>query len=85
MGIGRRVEKIEELKEELLDEKGTLYPVQCDISDKDKLLETFVWIDDTLGPISIMINNAAVVFPTTLIGMCRVYMDIDVFRESKPQ
>lgn len=68
VGIARRINKIEELKEQLLDEKGTLYPLQCDVSDKDSLLEAFVWIDETLGPISIMINNAAFVSPNTLTG-----------------
>lgn len=68
VGIARRVENIEELREQLSDEKGILYPVKCDLSNKDNILETFLWIDETLGPISILVNNAAMWNNSTLIG-----------------
>lgn len=59
---------VQDLKEQLLDEKNKLYPVKCDLSNNESLMEIFTWIEGTLGPISILINNAEVCYNNTLIG-----------------
>lgn len=68
VAIARRVELIEKQKKQLAKEKGKVYPVQCDISENDKLVETFEWIEKNLGPISIIVNNAAVWPADSLLG-----------------
>ncbi|XP_031338861.1 farnesol dehydrogenase-like [Photinus pyralis] len=66
VGIGRRVEKIDELSESLADAPAKLHSLYCDLSDEQEILNAFKWIEETLGPISIMINNAGVLHLTTL-------------------
>lgn len=69
VGLARRVEKIEELSNDLADQPAKLYAVKCDISNEEDILEAFEWIKSNVGPISILINNAGVTRPTTLIGI----------------
>ncbi|KAF5298525.1 hypothetical protein FQA39_LY11777 [Lamprigera yunnana] len=66
VGIGRRIEKIEELSESLNEESGKLYALYCDLTDEQQIFDGFKWIEETLGPISILINNAGLLHPTTL-------------------
>lgn len=49
-------------------EKGSFYPVECDLGDTSEIEATFKWIEDTFGPISILVNNAALLIPSTLTG-----------------
>lgn len=71
VGIGNDIEIIQELKEQFLDEKSKLYPINCDLSNNESLMEIFTWIEGTLGPISILINNAEAWYPDSLIGKLR--------------
>ncbi|KAF5290416.1 hypothetical protein FQR65_LT11593 [Abscondita terminalis] len=66
VGIGRQTKKIEEQAETLSDEPGKLHALYCDLTDEQQILDAFKWIEDTLGPISILINNAGLLIPTTL-------------------
>ncbi|GLV36702.1 prestin [Carabus blaptoides fortunei] len=67
VGLARRVERIEELSNELLDQPAKLYPLKCDISKEEDIVEAFEWIKSNVGSVSIMINNAGLTRPTTLI------------------
>lgn len=68
VALARRKEKIEELRSRLPDElKKNLYAVKCDVSNEKELIETFKWIDDNLGGVSVLINNAGILRKTTLL------------------
>ncbi|KAF5299622.1 hypothetical protein FQA39_LY11537 [Lamprigera yunnana] len=66
VGLARRISVLEELASTLTDEKGTFYPRECDVTNDEEIFSTFEWIEDTLGPISILVNAAGVLKPTTL-------------------
>lgn len=68
MGIARKLENAQELSESLEGEAGLFYPVECDLTDKNSIEEAFLWIEKNLGAISILINNAALLIPSTLTG-----------------
>lgn len=68
VALARRKEKIEELRSKLTDDlKKNLYPVKCDVSNENEIIETFKWIDKNLGGISVLINNAGILRKTTLL------------------
>lgn len=69
MGLARRIEVLEEMANSLEGEKGTFHPKQCDVTNEEEVIKTFQWIEETLGPISILINNAGMLKPTTLKGI----------------
>jgi len=58
VGISRRLDRLEELKEELKAERGTFHPKKCDITNESQLIACFKEIKEELGPIYILVNNA---------------------------
>ena len=57
--IARRLEKLEEVSKEITDTYGVeTYPLQCDITDTDRVNEVVDQILDKFGRIDIVINNA---------------------------
>lgn len=68
VGLSRSLDKMEELAEKLSEEKGVLHPIQCDLGDLEGVIEIFQKILEDFGPISILINNAAVLIPSNITG-----------------
>ncbi|EFN82721.1 dehydrogenase/reductase SDR family member 11 [Harpegnathos saltator] len=60
VGIGRELDKLNMLVDELKGKPGKLYPLQCDMSVQSEIERAVVWIEKTLGGIDILINNAAI-------------------------
>ncbi|XP_063929840.1 dehydrogenase/reductase SDR family member 11-like [Zophobas morio] len=50
----------------MTDAPGELYALKCDMSEENQILEAFAWVKENLGPISVLINNAGFIRPTTL-------------------
>ena len=46
---------------------GTAIPVQADVSDESDVVRLFSAVDDRLGPISALVNNAGIVLPQTRV------------------
>lgn len=68
VALARRKCKIEELRAYLPDDlKNNLYAVKCDVSNEKEIIETFKWIDENLGGISVLINNAGILRKATLL------------------
>ncbi|CAH1184552.1 unnamed protein product [Phyllotreta striolata] len=67
VGIARRKERVEELGSKLANEPGKLYAVRADLTKKEDILEAFEWIENNVGPVSILINNAGIGRKTNLI------------------
>lgn len=40
---------------------GRFYPLACDVTDENDILDAFKWIDENIGGINFMINNAGIV------------------------
>ncbi|KAG5890952.1 hypothetical protein JTB14_026307 [Gonioctena quinquepunctata] len=60
-GLARRKDRLEELEKKLSGKPGEFLPVQTDISNEMDILRAFKQTQETLGPISILVNNAGIV------------------------
>lgn len=61
VALARRIDKLEDLKNELKDAKGKVYAMKCDVSDKKSIDSAFKEIAEKIGLISILVNNAGIV------------------------
>lgn len=57
-----------ELAKKLADKSGKLHAVAVDITQEADILKAFKWTTDNLGPVHILINNAGIARPTTIIN-----------------
>ncbi|XP_059609426.1 farnesol dehydrogenase-like [Phlebotomus argentipes] len=61
VGLARRVEKVEELRKQLsLDDQKLFHPVKCDVTREEEIIEVFAWIEQNLGGVDVLINNAGI-------------------------
>lgn len=59
--LSRHYNEVEAATEKLKTMGNGLYlPFECDVGDKDAVVETFSRIDDRLGSIGVLVNNAGV-------------------------
>lgn len=47
---------------------GQFYPLKCDLTDEKDILKAFKWIDENIGGINFMINNAGIVRISPILG-----------------
>lgn len=61
---------IKELKRTIEENNfnGQFYPLMCDLTNESDILNAFKWIDENIGGIHFMINNAGVVRISRLTG-----------------
>ena len=57
---GRRVERLDELAQEIRTAGGHCTPVPLDVTDSNALAAAVARIDETVGTISILVNNAGI-------------------------
>ncbi|RZF36999.1 hypothetical protein LSTR_LSTR004687 [Laodelphax striatellus] len=58
VGMARREDRLKQLEKRLENEKGKFYPRQTDVRIEDEILSDFEWIEQELGPVSVLVNNA---------------------------
>lgn len=56
------------LAKELQHSKGKLYPMKVDLRKEEEIVAAFHWIDQHLGAINVLINNAGVSCKTRVLG-----------------
>ena len=82
-GLARRVEKIKELAQGLEECTGKLYPVECDVSKEESIVAAFAWVQENLGPVNVLVNNAGMTKESSLIDGnledWRTVFDVNVF------
>lgn len=61
VGLARREEKIVEFAKELGETPGKIYARKCDVGDLQSIKEAFKWIEEEIGGIHILVNNAGVI------------------------
>ncbi|XP_044733044.1 farnesol dehydrogenase-like [Chrysoperla carnea] len=66
VGLARRIDRLNNLKEHLENELGEFYPIKCDMTKEEEILAAFEWIKNTLGSIALLVNNAGYGKYTTL-------------------
>ncbi|XP_073828249.1 farnesol dehydrogenase-like [Musca autumnalis] len=70
IGLARRVERIEELRQQLSDDKKShLFALKCDVSNLDSVNQAFDEIISKFGGIDILINNAGCLKSGQLVSM----------------
>jgi NADP+-dependent farnesol dehydrogenase len=60
VALARRVEVIEEIKEQLGSVPGEIIAIKCDVSSLESIKETFKAIEQKFGAVNILVNNAGV-------------------------
>nr|XP_033341678.1 uncharacterized protein LOC117229348 [Megalopta genalis] len=66
-GLARRVDKMKELAESLEDCPGKLHPVECDVSKEESVVSAFAWVQENLGSVNVLVNNAGITKESSLI------------------
>ncbi|XP_059609403.1 farnesol dehydrogenase-like [Phlebotomus argentipes] len=65
VGLARRVEKVEELKNDLPEDvRQNLHSANCDVMKEEEIIKTFAWIDEKFGGVDVLINNAGILIPS---------------------
>lgn len=77
VGLARRAEKIEELAKQLGETPGKIYAHKCDVSNLQSIKDTFKWIEENLGVIHILINNAGVIRNVKILSEDDISEEID--------
>ncbi|KAJ8971643.1 hypothetical protein NQ317_001392 [Molorchus minor] len=67
VGLARRSDKIDETARKLKDKKGRLYSYKADFSKEEDILRAFQWIKEKYGPVSILVNNASILYRKPLM------------------
>lgn len=67
--VGRKIEKVQAVADEISEDGGQAHPFSCDIRDEDSVKATVKSIRETLGAISGLVNNAGGQFPSPLAGI----------------
>ncbi|XP_055612042.1 farnesol dehydrogenase-like [Uranotaenia lowii] len=84
VGLARRVERIEALKDQLPAEaRDRLHALKCDVSKEEDILGSFKWIEETFGGVDVLVNSAGVLRDTNIVDanntqMLRELMDTNV-------
>lgn len=71
IGLARKIEKVEELKDKMGLIKGELVPWRVDISKQDEVSRTFQWIRHKYGTLHVLVNCAGVAHHSMLVGKSR--------------
>jgi NADP+-dependent farnesol dehydrogenase len=69
VGLARRSEKVEEFARTLGETSGKIYAHKCDVSDLTSVKEAFKWIEEKFGSISIVVNNAAILYNGLILSV----------------
>lgn len=60
--LARREERLMELKNSLPPSlKDKMHPIKCDVSIEADVVRAFKWVDDHLGGVHVLVNNAGIV------------------------
>ncbi|XP_012142103.1 farnesol dehydrogenase-like [Megachile rotundata] len=82
-GLARRVDKIKELAQSLEECTGKLYAVECDVSKEESVSAAFTWVQENLGSVNVLVNNAGMTKESSLIDGnledWRAVFDVNVF------
>jgi len=70
VGLARRVERVEELKSKIPATcAGKLHAFKCDLQQEEDVRAAFKWIEETLGGIDVLVNNAGIITQANLVDL----------------
>ncbi|XP_070498043.1 farnesol dehydrogenase-like [Chironomus tepperi] len=67
VALARRASKIEANVKDFPAEYGQVYALSCDITSLESIKETFDWIEQELGSVNILVNNAGIGWKTAIL------------------
>ncbi|XP_011199985.2 farnesol dehydrogenase [Bactrocera dorsalis] len=77
VGLARRVERIESLRDEVEDEaRERIHALKCDVTDEQQVVRAFAEIERSYGPIAVLVNNAGVARTSTSLLQPKNLQDI---------
>lgn len=68
LGLARRENRLQDLAENLKNSKATFHYLKCDLRKEQDILDAFAFAEKNFGRVDILINNAGLVFESTLEG-----------------
>uniref|UniRef100_A0A0K8VUA1 Dehydrogenase/reductase SDR family member 11 n=1 Tax=Bactrocera latifrons TaxID=174628 RepID=A0A0K8VUA1_BACLA len=69
VGLARRKERIEALRETLKPEAGQrLHAIQCDVRKEQEIVDAFKRIESEFGPVAVLVNNAGIMRGSDLVS-----------------
>ncbi|ESO87133.1 hypothetical protein LOTGIDRAFT_205793 [Lottia gigantea] len=70
VACARSLDKLQKIKEDLKAEKGSVYPIKCDLTKEEEILKMFKEIksDSNLGGVDVCINNAGLAHNAPLLS-----------------
>lgn len=82
VGLARRIDRLEEIKNALSNNNGQFYCFQADVTKEQEILQAFSWTTENVGPPSILVNSAGI-FKTLFLSTfdtedARQLMDLNV-------
>lgn len=82
VGLARRLDRLEELSSKCASYSGKFFAKKTDIGVENEIVEAFSWVLKNVGPVAVLVNNAGMSAPTTLIGgdskMWRQILEVNV-------
>ncbi len=60
VATGRRMDRLADVAREITDAGGTCLPLELDVTDAAQLAEAVTTIEEVLGPVQILVNNAGI-------------------------
>lgn len=84
VGLARRKERIDELRQQLpADAQSRVHSFRCDVAVEADILAAFAWVNEKLGGVDILINNAGIVKTTNLTDpdnteLIKAVLDVNV-------
>ncbi|CAH1405128.1 unnamed protein product [Nezara viridula] len=61
VAVARRLDRIQELANEVKSEPGKVYPLKADLTNEQDIVNAFDWVEKTLKkPVHVLVNNAGV-------------------------
>lgn len=68
VGLARRKEKVEALQQYIPNSvSAKLYSIKCDLTQESEIKAAFNWIENSLGGVDILINNAGIIRTMNLL------------------
>lgn len=60
VGLARRKDRLDSLSNSLSGNQGQFFGFPADVTKEENIISAFKWVDENIGPIHILINNAGV-------------------------
>ncbi|XP_044260414.1 farnesol dehydrogenase-like [Tribolium madens] len=67
VGLARRSDKLQELASRLQNLPGKFHPIMADVTVEEDIMAAFTWVKTHLGTLHILVNNAGIAKPASLI------------------